>query len=487
MPNRAGITPDAPPEAGLSAATAMDLPRRVMRRMAVVAAMSATLALAIGLAGADDDVEREVGAAMALAHAMERAVRSATLDDEALVAALHARADEAPLRHLTLTLRDADGRVRVGGRSEPAVPRWLESLAEAYRRWRPGPERPSVSWPLARPAGPSWSLTLAASPQGERLEAMEGLLLLAAALAAGTVAMLGVMAWHVRRALLPLQQLASAIERIRPDDSSAARNLPNLPERELQAVRQAVQTLAGALDDAAAEHRTLTRKMLSLQEDERARLARELHDEFGQRLTALRVDAHLLQRLAADGGCAQDTREAADRIATQVAGLQDDVRSLLHELSPVDAGDGGAARLHELLQSLVEGWQRTPGMTIALALDARWDPAARPGDLPVDRVRALYRMTQEALTNVVRHADATQATIELTQRGGLIAWTVNDDGVGVADTHAALLRGTGLAGLRERAWAQGGDLEIGATAADTARPGLRLHVSLPAPAHNAVA
>jgi two-component system sensor histidine kinase UhpB len=109
-----------------------------------------------------------------------------------------------------------------------------------------------------------------------------------------------------------------------------------------------------------------------------------------------------------------------------------------------------------------------------------------PGDaaraeLPRALVLALYRISQEALTNVARHAGASSATLRLRaiRAGGsasmsAIDWSVCDDGVGLDDPSAALRRGNGLAGIRERVWAHGGDLQLAAVHPGSARPGLCL-------------
>ena len=133
-----------------------------------------------------------------------------------------------------------------------------------------------------------------------------------------------------------------------------------MPIRELQTIAQAVQELQSALEAEAARRRVLSRQMLSLQEEERERLARELHDEFGQQLTAMRVDASWLARQCVAN---DEPARVAQAIADRCGAVQQDIRSLLHRLRPLMPNDGDepAHRLAELLNDLVQGWARSAG------------------------------------------------------------------------------------------------------------------------------
>lgn len=460
------------------------LPQRVMRRATGVALATVLVAVVVGLFGIDDDIDREVTAAMALAGTLQKASQAGALGDDALIHALGQSAGGIALRHVSLALWDGDGRLLLSRRPEAAGAGWVDVLAERHRHWRPGPELTPRTWLLERPGRAPWSLTLAAAPQSERREAIAALVSLLGVLAAGALAMLGVMTWTVRRALQPLAALSQALARIRPGGNAvAATRMPPMPVPELQHVADAVRTLGQALDAAEADRRMLARKVHSLQEDERARLARDLHDEFGQRLTALRLDASLLQR---QGHGDSAMAEAVDRIAVEAAHLQEDVRQMLRRLAPRASGDGGETVLGDMLQTLADGWHASApdGADIAIDLDAAAAARAR-GDLAL----AVYRLTQEALTNIARHAQAHQVrvVVAMSAGGGAIDWTVEDDGIGLNDPAAAVARGSGLAGMRERVWAHGGDLVMEPLKPGTALAGLRLSARLHAPRETSAA
>jgi two-component system sensor histidine kinase UhpB len=457
----------------------LDLPRRVMRRALAVALLTLLAALLLGLARTDADIDGEVLAAMSLAAVMERLSQAGTLGDAELIAVLREHEGETPLRHLSLTLRDAAGRLLLGRLQEPSSSRLVEGLTDLHRTLRPGTAVQPVSWLLPRPGRAPWMLTLAAQRDSERREAVVYLGSLMAVLVVGMAVMLAVMSWNVRTAFRPLEVLLSAIGRIQAGDTAAARSIPAMPIGELEQIAAALRALGEALDAAEAERRLLGHKVQSLQEEERMRLARELHDEFGQRLTAIRVDAAWLSQRLKD---LADVQPVVQGMAEQCAAIQSDVRGLLARLQPL-AGAGGerdevtVATLAELLQGLAEGWRKSASgaLRVSLVIDA--DPVR---ELPRDLALALYRISQEALTNVARHAQAGEATLSLRWPEGseAIAWSASDDGVGLADTDAALRRGNGLAGIKERVWAFGGDLTLKAARPGAGRPGLVLGASL---------
>ena len=475
----------------------LELPRLVMRRAAWVALAALLTALALGLWRSGADIDEETRSALSLAGALAQIIEGAQHDGAALPGALTQLEREGELRHVTLTLRDAQQRVRFdSSRAEDrAAPSWLAWLD---RPWRGGDALPLQQQTIALPQrdGSAWMLQVAAARHSERREAMAGLAQMLALVAAGSVAMLAVMAWNMRRAFAPMQTLVDAIERLRsgaaPDTGALA---AAMPIRELQTIAQALHGLQRALHDEATQRRVLSQQVLTLQEDERQRLAQELHDEFGQHLTALHADAAWLSsRLASNPGMAQVAKGIAQHCAT----LQQHIRSMLTRLQPlalrsphdVVAAIEPAYRLAELLQALVHSWSGSATQACAFELttlrrtaDGRtqpWPRAQDPLDLPRELVLAIYRMSQEGLTNVARHSRAGSAALLLVlntdaaDRATSLEWTLRDDGIGLPEPAHALQHGAGLAGLKERAWAQGAELHIGPAAERAERPGLLL-------------
>lgn len=497
-------------------ATPLNLPRLVMRRAAWVAAAVMLLALVGGLLRMNADIDDEVSAAMTLASLVARLgelpLASGADDDAAALASLRALQQQAPLRHLALRVQAADGQELLAPPPEPPVNAAMRALLALHREWLSVPDARQVHWRVARPSGGPWTLTLAASHEAERREAMRNFVAMMALLLAGVAGLLGVMRWNLQRAFAPLGRLLEAIAGMSQHDAAAAvRALPPMPIGELAAVTAALGRLGDALATADARRRHLSQQVLTLQEDERSRLARELHDEMGQGLTALRVDAAWLARRVVDQPA---LLAVVDGMAAQCQALQGDVRQLLNRLQPFGpdlgptAGLAGAPdravepsenlnRLVGLLQTLVESWAlpaRASGDGCRFSLQLQWlgdddQPVPWPGApasaalrLPRALMLTLYRISQEALTNVARHAQARHVTLRLQCQGRpqpgaalRLVWSVSDDGLGLAaDASQALQRGHGLPGIQERVWAQGGTLELASMSSHAQRPGLVL-------------
>jgi signal transduction histidine kinase len=216
------------------------------------------------------------------------------------------------------------------------------------------------------------------------------------------------------------------------------------------------------------EHnRELARQLIAVQENERRALARELHDELGQRCNAIRVEAAYIQR-ATDP---QQINAAAARAAASAESLYQHVRSLLRRLRPAELDELG---LVAALQALCESWEERSGVPCIFLHDGLFDT------LDETTATALYRVAQEGLNNVMRHAQASRVRIAL-QYGaaGALQLQVEDDGRGFDRQHS---RGLGLLGASERAAALGGSLQV------DSRPGAgtRLRMSVPAPVAAAV-
>lgn len=471
----------------------MDLPRLVMRRAVWVALAAWLCVLAVGLHRAGLDMQREAAAADTLA----RLGRLLTLashepDDARVLAEMRQLLQAAPLRHLSLQVRGDRAALLIGPDPDasPAPP--LSWLLHWHRAWVPAPDALPVRWSVPRDAGRMWIVELKPSYESERIEAIENLVQLLLLAAAGSVALLIAMGWNVRHAFKPMRALLQAIGSMRAGDATAMQRLPAMPIAELQSIGAALGELGLALEAAEQQRRALSRQVLTLQEDERQRIARELHDEFGQRLTALRANAAWLARhLDGDARAVQVVQE----MAAQCARLQAEIRALLDRLQPqiLEAGSPATLlKLQCLLDDLVRAWNATPAAGVRFTLDLRalashgtpepWPDAAQADALalPPALVLALYRISQEALTNVARHAHASSASLQLTLAHQadppVLQWQVSDDGAGLGSLQVALQRGNGLAGIRQRVWAFGGDL-----ACEDAPRGLRLRASFAIP------
>lgn len=237
--------------------------------------------------------------------------------------------------------------------------------------------------------------------------------------------------------------------------------------RDLQARRVAEARLAEAL----TENRRLAREGLRIQEVERKHLARELHDELGQYLNAIKLDAVSINDSA---GCdARFSTDASNAIVRNVDHVHGVVNDMIGRLRPVGLDELG---LIAAIEHCIDQWrQRLPETRFLLSAQGNFDGLSEPVKL------TLYRLIQEGLTNISKHARAVQAEITLertasAQSAGVdkVRLTVADDGCGMEP--AARSSRFGLSGMRERVEMSGGTFEL------TSAPGhgLRFSACLPA-------
>ena len=239
--------------------------------------------------------------------------------------------------------------------------------------------------------------------------------------------------------------------------------------RSRQSIEQANLRLAAQreLADALTENRKLSQRYLQIQEEERRFLARELHDELGQSLNAIKVDAVTIRDAVND---LPEVGRSAQSIIDVSSKVYDVVRSLLRQLRPVALDELGLAGA---VQHSVDEWQRRhKSIDCVLSIDGEFS------GLNEDTNITAYRFVQECLTNVARHALAQCVEVSLRHReletgSGRLELFVDDNGRGVDP--AAPRTGLGLIGLRERVEALGGSFEI------TGSPGSGTRVSATIP------
>lgn len=233
---------------------------------------------------------------------------------------------------------------------------------------------------------------------------------------------------------------------------------PRFVEDDLRVGDTLAKRAAIAVDLARRVSSDAVRRVVEAQELERARLARELHDETGQALASILLGLRSLEQAVEDESAL--ARVAAVRDLA-VSTLQD-VRRLAVELRPAALDDFGLdAALERLAETYREG--ASGRVDLEIGLESR---------LPADVETTLYRIVQEALTNVTKHADATRISILLTSTEHSAVLVVEDDGVGFDDATGS--GGLGLTGMRERVTLAGGRLRI-----ESGRAGTTVAVEIP--------
>jgi len=222
-----------------------------------------------------------------------------------------------------------------------------------------------------------------------------------------------------------------------------------------------------ALQAQKDELRRLSAQVLEAREEEKTRIARELHDELGQLLTALKMDlAWLRERLPPGDADAAERAERMGRVLDQTVGS---TRRISADLRPLMLDDLGLA---EAANWLVGDFASRSGVQCEIRMTG--NGALEGIDKSV--ATAIYRALQESLTNIARHAGARQAWVSVGADNGEIFFEVEDDGRGIAPADLAKTRSLGLKGMRERVDYLGGSIEV----TRAPRGGTRVRVRLPA-------
>jgi two-component system sensor histidine kinase UhpB len=281
-----------------------------------------------------------------------------------------------------------------------------------------------------------------------------------ALLLAGFVVLVALNLLLLRRVLSPLFRLTEVMSSVDPDEPGRRLSGVEPLSSEGQALEHAFNSMLDRLESARHE---AARTALAAQEGERLRVAQELHDEIGQTLTAVTIEAER----AADGDPALASKALRD-VAGAVRASLDEVRRIARELRPEALDDLG---LVNALIALCGRLGDEHGPRVRRDLQAQLPP------LTADVELVLYRIAQESLTNALRHADADTVTVSLEADTPTVTLRVVDDGKGMP-LHVP--RGTaGIAGMRERALLVGGRLSI------ESRPGQGTEVRLVVPVEEA--
>lgn len=274
-------------------------------------------------------------------------------------------------------------------------------------------------------------------------------------LASGIVLALTISAvvyFTVRRTLMPLAVLENSLTRLESGNYDLHVNCDAPPE--IARSLGELNTLAGTLRKLNAENRSLLRRVVTLQDEERSDLSRELHDELGPQLFAIRANAAALEigdapSSDAQSSDAQSSDDGVLKLVRSVETLQETNRRILDRLRPMHIQELGLVRS---LEGLVNNAR---AQTIDVEFQKTFDPSL--DHLDGVTAQTIYRVTQEALTNVMRHADANNVSVMARVDGSAVHIDVSDDGRGLPEK---IVFGRGLTGMRERVLALSGQFHL---------------------------
>lgn len=216
--------------------------------------------------------------------------------------------------------------------------------------------------------------------------------------------------------------------------------------------RALAQSKLVAAEERSRAQQEMLARVIDAQEAERARVSRDLHDQIGQSLTSVLLGLRLVDTAVRDGADPVEARARTDEVRAQVTHALDEVRQLAFELRPTLLDDVG---LVAAVRRLADDLTRRFDVPVEVKLDGLDDESRLPPEVET----VVYRVVQEALTNIARHAEASVATVSITADAAGTRASITDDGTGFEATDGPL-HSLGLAGMQERASLVGAHLVI---------------------------
>lgn len=344
-------------------------------------------------------------------------------------------------RHLKIQLKEPGGAVvkfTAGQKRAPdddMPPQWFINLVSSHY--------PDVEQQLATADGKQISLIIQADPLDEITEVWQESCAYFISLLVMTLLTFLAVNLVFNKAFTAITRIVDGLKAIEQGDYQ--QKLPDFATQEYDHIAKAINHMTAVLDAARQENSALTLHSLEIQEEERQHLSQELHDELGQSLTAIKVMAVTAKNQKADTG------QITDAIIEICDHLISVVRSMMRNLHPLVLTELG---LKATLEDLVNHWSsRNPGLRLSLHCADEVDALEQKITIQV------FRIVQECVTNIVRHAQATQATISLELAAGkLLRLQISDNGRGCEQE--TIKTGFGLLGMRERINSLGGVLTI---------------------------
>ena len=268
------------------------------------------------------------------------------------------------------------------------------------------------------------------------------------------------------RDLAPIESILEGLERIEKGDYQS--RLPRFKLPELGRISEKINHMSATLSQSKKENRYLAQQSLKIQEQERRILARELHDELGQSLSAIKAVAVSMGK--SPGVENQTVREGTNAIISFSERMYDVARNMMQRLRPSVLDEFG---LMKALQEMIDQWN-----TSHTSVFCRFECEGGIDDLGEETDINLYRIVQESLTNVARHAGATDVVVSIKRTsnagsGERLELMIQDNGHGISPGRKSI--GMGLLGIRERAEAMNGKFDI----AGDESGGTRLTITIP--------
>lgn len=370
------------------------------------------------------------------------------------------------IRHMNIALFHSDGSItqpfiKTTDDTASRAPEWFSKLvAPAPKEYRRR---------LFNPTYGKTDITIIPDPADEISEAWTDARLTLWLLAAFTALSMGLIYFIIHRALKPVGNILAALNIVERGDLKT--RLPELQLPELNRIASQFNTMAETLERQQTENRRLSKHSLKIQENERRHMARELHDELGQSISAIKALAVSMEQQGSKEKC--QATETAESIINVCNHVYDVVRNMMNRLRPAVLDELG---LTTALERLVDDWNMYhPDSFCKLIITGTFEGQEEQLNITI------YRITQEALTNVAKHAKANTVTVALTKltqsensTADAITLQIEDDGQGFEPGNNQ--SGMGLMGMRERVLSIDGKMSLESTAGK----GVCIAIELPA-------
>jgi two-component system, NarL family, sensor histidine kinase UhpB len=348
------------------------------------------------------------------------------------------------VRHLKIEFFDVWGRLRDSNRAttSPAAeapPRWFAKLMSKVSLSLKPMHRPIII--NSRVLG---ELVITPDPSYEIAEIWHDTFGLIGLGILFFILVNGLVYWAVSSALRPLTNIFNALTELEVGNLAARLPIFSLPE--LSQISHKFNAMAQTLQNSISNNHRLSQQLIRLQEDERKHLAHDLHDEIGQHLTAINIDAGAILK-AKNLNSAHASAAAITQIATQMMEI---VREMLHRLRPASLEEMG---LRTALLELIDNWrERNRGVNTSITISDKLTEIHETVGITA------YRVVQECLTNISKHADTRFVIIKVEAIQDEIKIFIEDHGRGFEQVNNTT--GLGLAGMKERVEGLGGTFEL---------------------------
>ncbi len=354
-------------------------------------------------------------------------------------------------RHLSIQLKEPSGRIIGFAHHNPQTdhneqpPQWFINLVAV--------DYPEVEHQITRFNGEHITLLIQANPLDEITEVWQESLAFFSSIFLLTLFTFLAVNLAFNKALKSIAVIVDALKVI--ETGHYQQKLPDFSIQEYDSIAKAINHMTDELNASQQENRALTQHTLAIQEDERQRLSQELHDELGQSLTAIKVMAVTAGR-SQDGAMHSQAGAMGTRPTDAIINICDHlmtvVRSMMHQLHPLVLTELG---LKATMEDLLNHWSlRNPELKLTITCPDEVD------NLEQKITIQMFRVVQECLTNIVRHAQASQAAIslEIEHQPKTLRLQVTDDGQGCAIDQ--IKTGFGLLGMKERINSLDGEFTI---------------------------